>query len=80
MSGLLGLHGTIMLSGLHKHLVATNRVLTGSPGRKSRPGTAGGVGLVPIMEKWSDIFGDPAGSGRVLAGFSAFFRNGRKWS
>ena len=71
---------TIMLLGLNRHLVAPNRVLTGSPGRKSRAGTAGGVGLVPNIEKWTDIFGDPAGSGRVLAGFSAVFRNGLKWS
>ena len=71
---------TIMLLGLNRHLVAPNRVLTGSPGRKSRAGTAGGVGLVPNIEKWTDIFGDPAGSGRVWAGFSAFFRNGPKWS
>ena len=63
----------IMVLGLIGRLVAPNRVLTGSPGRESRAGAAGGVGSAPRGQKWIEIFGDPAVSGRVWAGFSGLF-------
>ena len=62
----------IMVLGLIGRLMAPNGVLTGSPGRESRAGAAGGVGLAPRGQKWTEIFGDPVGSGRVWGGFSGF--------
>ena len=63
----------LVLIGVH---MAPNRVLTGSPGRELQGGADYRVGLVPDIQKCTKIFGDPAGPGRVLAGFSIFFRNG----
>ena len=59
----------LVLIGVH---MAPNRVLTGSPGRELQGGADYRVGLVPDIQKCTNIFGDPAGPGRVLAGFSIF--------
>ena len=64
-----------MVLGLMGPLVAPNRVLTGSPGRESRAGAAGGVGLPPNIPKWTEIFGDPDGLGEGWSGFSGLFPN-----
>ena len=64
----------LVLIGVH---MAPNRVLTGSPGRELQGGADYRVGLVPDIQKCTNIFGDPAGPGRVLARFSVFFS---EWS
>ena len=66
-------HPKNMVLVLMGPLVAPNRVLTGSPGRESRGGADYRVGVGPNIQKWTEIFGDPAGSGRVWAGFSGLF-------
>ena len=70
-----------MVLGMMGPLRARNRVLTGPPGRESPGGADYRVGLGPNIQKWTEIFGDPTGSGQVLAGFfSDFFQNGPEWS
>ena len=59
----------LVLMGVH---MAPNRVLTGSPGRELRGGADGVGGLVPNILKYANKNWDPAGSGRVWAGFSGF--------
>ena len=70
-------HPKNMVLVLIRPLVAPNPVLTGSPGRESRGGADYRVGVAPNIQKWTEIFGDPARSGRVWVGFSGLFP---KWS
>ena len=49
-------HPKNMVLVLMGPLVAPNRVLTGSPGRESRAGAAGGVGLAPNMASTCSLF------------------------
>ena len=66
----------IMVHGLIGHLTASNRVLTSSPGRELRGGADYGIGLGPNIQKCTNTFGDPAGSGGIFWTFSKIVRNG----